>query len=140
MGRGKLEIKRIENTTNRQVTFSKRRNGIMKKAQELTVLCDAKISLIIVSSSSTKRVYHYISPGVSYVLLISLLINNMSSLFFSFLNTLLIYFYICMYLLGFLEGLRRCTMSTRRQRVLICGVSTTRFSFSLIFKFGLRLG
>ncbi|KMT09503.1 hypothetical protein BVRB_6g129710 [Beta vulgaris subsp. vulgaris] len=65
MGRGKLEIKRIENTTNRQVTFSKRRNGIMKKAQELTVLCDAKISLIIVSSSSTKRVYHYISPGVS---------------------------------------------------------------------------
>ncbi|KAK4841105.1 hypothetical protein QYF36_025930 [Acer negundo] len=42
MGRGKIEIKRIENATNRQVTYSKRRNGIFKKAQELTVLCDAK--------------------------------------------------------------------------------------------------
>uniref|UniRef100_A0A803LHI1 Uncharacterized protein n=1 Tax=Chenopodium quinoa TaxID=63459 RepID=A0A803LHI1_CHEQI len=42
MGRGKIEIKRIENTTNRQVTYSKRRNGIIKKASEITVLCDAK--------------------------------------------------------------------------------------------------
>ncbi|RVW39645.1 MADS-box transcription factor 3 [Vitis vinifera] len=32
MGRGKIEIKRIENTTNRQVTFCKRRNGLLKKA------------------------------------------------------------------------------------------------------------
>nr|KYP72524.1 Agamous-like MADS-box protein AGL11 [Cajanus cajan] len=32
MGRVKLEIKRIENPTNRQVTFSKRRNGLIKKA------------------------------------------------------------------------------------------------------------
>ncbi|KAL5713902.1 hypothetical protein ACHQM5_015936 [Ranunculus cassubicifolius] len=31
MGRGKIEIKRIENTTNRQVTYTKRRNGILKK-------------------------------------------------------------------------------------------------------------
>ncbi|KAK8609097.1 hypothetical protein V6N13_025404 [Hibiscus sabdariffa] len=47
MGRGKIEIKRIENSSNRQVTYSKRRNGIMKKAKEITVLCDAKVSLII---------------------------------------------------------------------------------------------
>ncbi|CAL0319434.1 unnamed protein product [Lupinus luteus] len=51
MGRGKIEIKRIENTSNRQVTYSKRKNGILKKAKEITVLCDAQISLIIFGSS-----------------------------------------------------------------------------------------
>jgi len=50
MGRGKIEIKRIEKTTNRQVTFSKRRNGLLKKAFELSVLCDAEVALIIFSS------------------------------------------------------------------------------------------
>ncbi|KAG8377867.1 hypothetical protein BUALT_Bualt08G0078100 [Buddleja alternifolia] len=42
MARGKIQIRRIENQTNRQVTYSKRRNGLFKKAHELTVLCDAK--------------------------------------------------------------------------------------------------
>ncbi|XAR73812.1 hypothetical protein NMG60_11007906 [Bertholletia excelsa] len=60
MGRGKIEIKKIENLTNRQVTYSKRRNGIFKKAQELTVLCDARVSLIMVSSSG--KLHEYISP------------------------------------------------------------------------------
>ncbi|XP_010498675.1 PREDICTED: agamous-like MADS-box protein AGL104 [Camelina sativa] len=52
MGRVKLEIKRIENTTNRQVTFSKRRNGLIKKAYELSVLCDIDIALIMFSPSN----------------------------------------------------------------------------------------
>uniref|UniRef100_A0A0E0LFL1 MADS-box domain-containing protein n=1 Tax=Oryza punctata TaxID=4537 RepID=A0A0E0LFL1_ORYPU len=51
MGRGKIEIKRIENATNRQVTYSKRRTGIMKKARELTVLCDAQVAIIMFSST-----------------------------------------------------------------------------------------
>ncbi|KAH9330215.1 hypothetical protein KI387_002323, partial [Taxus chinensis] len=50
MGRGKIEIKRIENTTNRQVTFCKRRNGLMKKACELSVLCDAEVAVIVFST------------------------------------------------------------------------------------------
>nr|GFA85211.1 floral homeotic protein PMADS 2-like [Tanacetum cinerariifolium] len=50
MGRGKIEIKRIENTSNRQVTYSKRKNGIIKKAKEITVLCDANVSLVIYGS------------------------------------------------------------------------------------------
>ncbi|URD89606.1 hypothetical protein MUK42_27048 [Musa troglodytarum] len=50
MGRGRVELKRIENKINRQVTFSKRRNGLLKKAYELSVLCDAEIALIIFSS------------------------------------------------------------------------------------------
>lgn len=60
MGRGKIEIKRIENPTNRQVTYSKRRNGIFKKAQELTVLCDAKVSLIMFSN--TGKFHEFVSP------------------------------------------------------------------------------
>ncbi|KAJ4701671.1 MADS box transcription factor [Melia azedarach] len=51
MGRVKLQIKRIENTTNRQVTFSKRRNGLIKKAHELSVLCDVDVALIMFSPS-----------------------------------------------------------------------------------------
>ncbi|ESW25061.1 hypothetical protein PHAVU_003G003800 [Phaseolus vulgaris] len=51
MGRGKIEIKRIENTTTRQVTFSKRRGGLIKKTKELSVLCDAQIGIIIFSST-----------------------------------------------------------------------------------------
>ncbi|KAG8390282.1 hypothetical protein BUALT_Bualt01G0067400 [Buddleja alternifolia] len=49
MVRGKVQMKRIENTTSRQVTFSKRRIGLLKKAYELSVLCDAEVALIIFS-------------------------------------------------------------------------------------------
>jgi MADS-box transcription factor len=51
MGRGKIVIKRIDNSTSRQVTFSKRRNGLLKKARELSILCDAEVGLIVFSSS-----------------------------------------------------------------------------------------
>ncbi|KAJ4838853.1 Protein TRANSPARENT TESTA 16 [Turnera subulata] len=51
MGRGKIAIKRIENQTTRQVTFSKRRAGLLKKTHELSVLCDAQIGLIVFSST-----------------------------------------------------------------------------------------
>ncbi|KAL4604046.1 hypothetical protein ACB092_10G166200 [Castanea dentata] len=57
MGRVKLEIKRIENNTNRQVTFSKRRNGLIKKAYELSILCDIDIALIMFSPSG--RLSHF---------------------------------------------------------------------------------
>jgi hypothetical protein len=65
MGRGKIEIKRIENATNRQVTYSKRRSGIMKKAKELTVLCDAQVAIIMFSS--TGKYHEFISSGSEYV-------------------------------------------------------------------------
>nr|BAH22539.1 MADS-box protein [Oryza rufipogon] len=61
MGRGKIEIKRIENATNRQVTYSKRRTGIMKKARELTVLCDAQVAIIMFSS--TGKYHEFCSPS-----------------------------------------------------------------------------
>ncbi|XP_061363769.1 MADS-box protein FLOWERING LOCUS C-like [Gastrolobium bilobum] len=49
MGKKKVEMKRIEDKSRRLVTFSKRRKGLMKKARELSVLCDAKVALVIFS-------------------------------------------------------------------------------------------
>ncbi|PAN21087.1 hypothetical protein PAHAL_3G439300 [Panicum hallii] len=48
-GRGKVEVWRIENSVSRQVTFSKRRRGLAKKARELAVLCDADVALLVFS-------------------------------------------------------------------------------------------
>ncbi|KAL2517582.1 Floral homeotic protein PISTILLATA [Abeliophyllum distichum] len=65
MGRGKIEIKRIENTSNRQVTYSKRRNGIMKKAKEISVLCDAQVSVIIFASSG--KMHEFCSSSTTLI-------------------------------------------------------------------------
>nr|UXR27444.1 MADS transcription factor SEP1 [Nigella integrifolia] len=61
MGRGKVELKRIENKINRQVTFAKRRNGLLKKAYELSVLCDAEVAAIIFSSRG--KLYEFCSSS-----------------------------------------------------------------------------
>lgn len=57
MGRGKIEIKKIQNKTTRQVTFSKRRTGLLKKTHELSVLCEAQVGLIIFSSTGKLSQY-----------------------------------------------------------------------------------
>ncbi|OIW04788.1 hypothetical protein TanjilG_11090 [Lupinus angustifolius] len=59
MVRGKTQLKRIENATSRQVTFSKRRNGLLKKAFELSVLCDAEVALIVFSQRG--KLYEFAS-------------------------------------------------------------------------------
>ncbi|GLT43561.1 hypothetical protein SLA2020_175010 [Shorea laevis] len=58
MGRVKLKIKRLENTQNRQVTYSKRRNGILKKAKELSILCDIDIILLMFSPTGKATLFH----------------------------------------------------------------------------------
>ncbi|KAK6116608.1 hypothetical protein DH2020_049714 [Rehmannia glutinosa] len=63
MGRGRVELKRIENKINRQVTFAKRRNGLLKKAYELSVLCDAEVALIIFSNRG--KLYEFCSSSSS---------------------------------------------------------------------------
>ncbi|RXH86800.1 hypothetical protein DVH24_022073 [Malus domestica] len=63
MGRGKITISRIENKTTRQVTFAKRRAGLIKKTHELSVLCDAQIGLFIFSS--TGKMFQYCSEASS---------------------------------------------------------------------------
>nr|BAJ09452.1 MADS-box transcription factor [Tulipa gesneriana] len=57
MGRGRVQLKRIENKINRQVTFSKRRSGLLKKAHEISVLCDAEVALVVFSAKG--KLYEY---------------------------------------------------------------------------------
>ncbi|XP_020547794.1 agamous-like MADS-box protein AGL27 isoform X3 [Sesamum indicum] len=59
MGRRKLEMKRIEDNSARQVTFSKRRKGLLKKAKELSVLCDLDVALLIISRHG--KLHHFSS-------------------------------------------------------------------------------
>nr|AAK21248.1 MADS-box transcription factor FBP5 [Petunia x hybrida] len=61
MGRGRVELKKIENKINRQVTFAKRRNGLLKKAYELSVLCEAEVALIIFSNRG--KLYEFSSTS-----------------------------------------------------------------------------
>ncbi|XP_070047890.1 MADS-box protein SOC1-like isoform X2 [Nicotiana tomentosiformis] len=63
MVRGKTQIKRIENATSRQVTFSKRRSGLLKKAFELSVLCDAEVSLMVFSQKG--KLYEFSSSSTN---------------------------------------------------------------------------
>ncbi|URD92016.1 hypothetical protein MUK42_01569 [Musa troglodytarum] len=61
MGRGRVELKRIENKINRQVTFAKRRNGLLKKAYELSILCDTEVAAIVFSSRG--RLFEFCSSS-----------------------------------------------------------------------------
>ncbi|KAJ9560075.1 hypothetical protein OSB04_005235 [Centaurea solstitialis] len=45
----KVELKRIEDNSSQQVSFSKRHNGFMKKTHELAVVCDVDVALFIFS-------------------------------------------------------------------------------------------
>lgn len=63
-------MKKIENINARQVTFSKRRKGLFKKAQELSTLCDAQIALIVISATS--KLFEYATSRYFYLSLHSL--------------------------------------------------------------------
>ncbi|KAI3767400.1 hypothetical protein L2E82_17499 [Cichorium intybus] len=63
MGRKKLEIKRIEDKSSRLVAFSKRRTGLISKAQQLSVLCDVDVALMVFSASG--KLYEFCSGGTN---------------------------------------------------------------------------
>ncbi|KAL7592784.1 hypothetical protein Lser_V15G34349 [Lactuca serriola] len=65
MGRGKIQIRRIDNSASRQVTFSKRSRGLLKKAKELAILCDAEVGLVIFSN--TGRLHEYSSSSMTKI-------------------------------------------------------------------------
>ncbi|XP_028316717.1 myocyte-specific enhancer factor 2D homolog isoform X5 [Gouania willdenowi] len=67
MGRKKIQIQRITDERNRQVTFTKRKFGLMKKAYELSVLCDCEIALIIFNHAN--KLFQYASTDMDKVLL-----------------------------------------------------------------------
>ncbi|KAF8410282.1 hypothetical protein HHK36_002807 [Tetracentron sinense] len=66
MGRKKIEIKRIDHQDYRQVTFSKRRTGLFKKASELCILCGADVAAIVFSPAG--KVFSFGHPCVDSVI------------------------------------------------------------------------
>lgn len=49
MGRRKIEMKMVSDNNSRQVTFSKRRTGLFKKANELATMCGAEVAIVVFS-------------------------------------------------------------------------------------------
>ncbi|ONI35346.1 hypothetical protein PRUPE_1G531100 [Prunus persica] len=66
MMREKIKIKKIDNLPARQVTFSKRRRGILKKAAELSVLCESEVAVVIFSA--TGKLFDYSSSSMKDVI------------------------------------------------------------------------
>ncbi|KAL0442547.1 UNVERIFIED_CONTAM: Agamous-like MADS-box protein [Sesamum latifolium] len=62
LGRRKIEIKKIEKKTSLQVTFTKRRMGLFRKASELSVLCGAEIAILV--KSPADRMFAFAHPSV----------------------------------------------------------------------------
>lgn len=90
MAREKIKIKKIDNVTARQVTFSKRRRGLFKKAQELSVLCDAEVALIVFSA--TGKLFDYASTRYNYYISTLIYIYDVSPKLKSY-----VYIYIVLY-------------------------------------------
>jgi len=65
-GRQKIEMKKMSNESNLQVTFSKRRSGLFKKASELCTLCGADVALIVFSPG--EKVFSFGHPNVDTVI------------------------------------------------------------------------
>ncbi|KAJ8761978.1 hypothetical protein K2173_006580 [Erythroxylum novogranatense] len=61
-GKQKIEIKRIEDENNRLVSFSKRRNGIFKKASDLVTLTGSQVAVGLYSPSG--KLYSYGHPSL----------------------------------------------------------------------------
>ncbi|KAL8060782.1 hypothetical protein ABFS82_02G048000 [Erythranthe guttata] len=64
-GRQKIKMEKIENETNLQVTFSKRRAGLFKKASELSTLCGAESGIVVFSPGD--KPHSYGNPSVNAV-------------------------------------------------------------------------
>jgi hypothetical protein len=103
MGRGRVQLKRIENKISRQVTFSKRRTGLLKKAHEISVLCDAEVALIVFSTkgklfeySTDARFYFYSLPSFffsSFVAVFMFAMYNILEVIFFLFRKLFFHFF-----------------------------------------------
>lgn len=65
MGRRKIEIEIVKDPNTRQVTFSKRRTGLFKKANELSILCGAEVAIVVFSPGN--KPYSFGHPSVDVV-------------------------------------------------------------------------
>ncbi|KAF3672414.1 putative transcription factor-like [Capsicum annuum] len=64
-GRQKIPMKKIENREARFATFSKRREGLYKKASELAIECDVDIGIIMLSP--TGKPHSFFHPNVDAI-------------------------------------------------------------------------
>lgn len=67
MGRNKIKIEKISNDRTRNITFEKRMKGLIKKAMELSILCDSEILLCIVDSKSNCMIYHSYNDFLAFI-------------------------------------------------------------------------
>ena len=65
MGRNKIVIQPISNERNRAATFTKRKNGLLKKAMELSILCSCDVVLLVVSNN---KLFEYSSKDLSHLI------------------------------------------------------------------------
>lgn len=79
MGRKKLALKKIENSTARQVTYSKRKDGMIKKAHELAVLCDTDIAVVMFSPSGRLTTFSSSRRFISLMQLLNFIFKCLSS-------------------------------------------------------------
>jgi hypothetical protein len=63
VGRNKIVIEKIASERNRHATFTKRKNGLIKKAMELSILCDCEVALIVFGSNN--RCFQYTSTDMN---------------------------------------------------------------------------
>ncbi|XP_042009273.1 agamous-like MADS-box protein AGL62 [Salvia splendens] len=66
MGRQKIKIEKILVKNHLQVTFSKRRSGLFKKASELCTLCGVEIGIIVFSPAG--KVFSFGHPNVESII------------------------------------------------------------------------
>lgn len=66
MGRKRIRIQPIQDDKSRQVTFLKRKYGMMKKAYELSVLCECEVGIIIFNQG---KLVEFCSSDMSDMLL-----------------------------------------------------------------------
>lgn len=69
MGRNKISIEVIKDVRKRQTTFKKRKDGLLKKAMELSVLCDVEIAVVMFTKTSNQnRLFEYSSGNITQTL------------------------------------------------------------------------
>ncbi|TYG73367.1 hypothetical protein ES288_D04G095900v1 [Gossypium darwinii] len=69
MGRRKLKIQRLEDMKARQAIYSMRKRGILKKAKELSILCDVEVVLSLSSPSGKPTLFVGQDPNGLYSIL-----------------------------------------------------------------------
>lgn len=74
MGKKKIgTMKLIENKASRNVTYCKRKRGLIKKAMELSLLCEQEIMVVIYDKSKKKLVMYNSTEEMTPEVVIDLL-------------------------------------------------------------------